>query len=190
MADIKKTVTRSQAEEAIRTILNWIGEDVHREGLKDTPRRVIDSYDEFFGGYKENPEEVLKVTFEEISGYREMIILRDIKFQSTCEHHMAPIIGYVNIAYVPNERVVGISKLARVVEIFAKRLQLQERLTEDIAKSIYNALGAKGVAVTVDAEHHCITTRGINNSTSRMRTYSFHGCMNLSDKATQAFLSL
>ena len=188
--DIKKAVTREQAEEAIRTILKWIGEDANREGLMETPRRVIDSYAEFFKGYSLNPEKILGVTFDEISDYKEVIILRNIEFQSTCEHHMAPIIGYVNIAYIPDGKVVGISKLARIVEVFAKRLQLQERLTEDIAKSIYNILGAKGVAVTVDAEHHCMTARGVRNATSRMRTHSFYGSMNLSDKATRAFLKL
>lgn len=187
---IKNNITRAEAEEAVRTLLRWIGEDAEREGLRDTPRRVIDGYAEYFKGYNQDPKKVLNITFEDISNYQEMIVLRDIKFRSTCEHHMAPIIGHVNIAYVPNGKVIGISKLARVVEIFARRLQIQERLTAEIGMNIYNSLNAKGVAVTVDAEHHCMTTRGVCNDTSRMRTYSFYGCMNIEDKATRSFLKL
>jgi GTP cyclohydrolase I len=164
---------REAAEEAIRTLLRWAGDDPEREGLKDTPARVVRSYEEFFQGYAMDPDDILKRTFEEIDGYDEMVLLRDIRFESHCEHHMAPIIGRAHIAYLPHHRVVGISKLARVVEVYAKRLQIQEKMTVQIANSINQVLQPKGVAVVIEAAHQCMTTRGVHKPgvtmvTSRM----------------------
>lgn len=170
-----KKVTKNEAIEAIKTILKWIGEDPSREGLIETPARVVESYEEYFSGYKQDPKEILNVSFSEIANYQDVIILKDIRFESFCEHHMAPIIGFVHIAYLPDKKVVGISKLARLVEVFSKRLQIQERMTAQIAQAIFNELKAKGVAVIVEAEHHCMTTRGVYNASSKMRTQSFLG---------------
>jgi GTP cyclohydrolase I len=150
-----------EAEQAVRTLLAFIGEDPDREGLLDTPSRVVRSYKEFYAGYAEDPEEELRRTFEETEGYDEMVMLRGIGFESHCEHHMVPIIGTASIAYLPNKRVVGISKLARVLEIFAKRLQTQETMTVQITETIEKVLKPRGVAVVIDAEHQCMTTRGI-----------------------------
>ena len=165
--------TREEAEDAIRTILRWVGEDVSRDGLIETPKRVVKAYDEYFAGYAMDPTEILSKTFEEIEGYDEMISLRGIRFESHCEHHMAPIIGRCHIAYLPRQRVVGISKLARMVEVYAKRLQIQERLTAQIADTINEMLEPRGVGVVVEATHHCMTTRGVHKTgvvmvTSRM----------------------
>lgn len=172
---MNKKVTKNDALEAIKTILKWIGEDPTREGLMETPLRVVESYEEYFSGYKQDLKEILNVSFSEIADYKEVIILKDIRFESFCEHHMAPIIGVVHIAYLPNKKVVGISKLARLVEVFSKRLQIQERMTAQIAHAIFNELEAKGVGVVVEAEHHCMTTRGVYNTSSKMRTQSFLG---------------
>ena len=165
--------TREQAEEAVRTLLRWAGDDPAREGLVGTPDRVVRSYEEFFSGYDDDPVAYLERTFEEVEGYDEMIVLRDIRFESHCEHHLAPIIGRAHIAYLPNKRVVGISKLARVLDTYAKRLQIQEKMTAQIANTIDQVLQPKGVAVVIDASHQCMTTRGVHKPgvsmvTSRM----------------------
>ncbi len=154
--------TREQAEVAIRTLLRWAGDDPDREGLRDTPSRVARAYREFFVGYDTDPAAVLERTFEETEGYDEIVLLRDIRLESTCEHHMAPIIGRVHVAYLPHRRVVGISKLARVVDAYAKRLQIQEKLTAQIANTIQDVLEPRGVAVMIDAAHQCMTTRGVH----------------------------
>lgn len=172
-ASAPAAVTREQAEEAVRTLLRWAGDDPEREGLIETPRRVVDSYREFFSGYDADPEETLRRTFEETDGYDEMILLRGIRFESHCEHHMAPIIGQAHVAYLPHLRVVGISKLARLVEIYARRLQIQEKMTAQIANNIEDILEPKGVAVVIEAAHQCMTTRGVHKPgvvmvTSRM----------------------
>ena len=153
--------SRSEAENAVRILLSWAGENPDRQGLLDTPARVVRSYEEFYAGYTEDPEELLARTFDETGGYDEMVLMRDIRFESHCEHHMAPIIGVAHVAYIPKNKVVGISKLARVVEIFAKRLQIQERFTVQIAKAIENSLDPIGVGVVIEAEHECMTTRGV-----------------------------
>ena len=154
-------VTDKEAEQAFKTILTWLGEDPNREGLLETPRRVMKAYKEYFGGYKVDPNKILDKTFGDVDGYDDMVIQKNISVQSHCEHHMAPIIGVAHVAYIPKERVVGLSKLARVVEIFSKRLQTQERLNMQIANTLMEALDAKGVAVSIDATHQCMTMRGI-----------------------------
>jgi len=164
---------RAAAEAAVRTLLEWAGENPEREGLRDTPKRVVRAYEEWFQGYGEDPVELLKRTFEEAEGYDEMVVLRDVRFESFCEHHLAAILGTVDVAYLPNSRVVGISKLARVIDVFAKRMQIQERLTAQIANSIEEVLQPRGVAVIVRAQHQCMTTRGVHKAgvtmvTSRM----------------------
>ena len=168
-------VSDKEAEEAFIKILTWMGEDPNREGLVETPKRVIKAYKEFFSGYKEDADKVLEKTFGDVEGYDDMVIQKNISVQSHCEHHMVPIIGTAHVAYIPNERVVGLSKLARVVDVFSKRLQTQERLTLQIAKSIMNALDAKGVAVTIDAAHQCMTTRGIKKERASTVTNYFLG---------------
>ena len=172
--EIKK-VSDKEAEEAIIKILNWIGEDPNREGLIETPKRVVNAYKEFFSGYKEDPNKILEKTFGDVEGYDDMVIQKNISIQSHCEHHMAPIIGVVHIAYIPNKKVVGLSKLARTVEIFSKRLQTQERLTMEVAKTLMSALDAKGVAVTIDAAHQCMTMRGIKKEKATTVTNYFLG---------------
>ena len=154
-------VSDKEAEEAFKTILAWMGEDPNREGLLETPKRVVKAYKEYFAGYKEDPNKILDKTFGDVDGYDDMVIQKNISVQSHCEHHMAPIIGKAHVAYIPKERVVGLSKLARVVEVFSKRLQTQERLTMQIAKTLMESLDAKGVAVTIDSTHQCMTMRGI-----------------------------
>ena len=170
-----KQVSDKEAEEALIKILTWIGEDPNREGLLETPKRVINAYKEFFRGYKEDANKVLEKTFGDVEGYNDMVIQKNISVQSHCEHHMVPILGMAHVAYIPKERVVGLSKLARVVDVFAKRLQTQERLTLQIAKSIMTALDAKGVAVTIDAAHQCMTTRGIKKERASTVTNYFLG---------------
>ena len=165
--------SRAEAEEAVRTMLRWAGDDPDREGLVGTPDRVVRAYEEFFSGYDQDPTEILHRTFEETDGYDEMVLLRDIRLESHCEHHVVPIIGKAHVAYLPNRRVVGISKLARVVEIYSRRLQIQEKLTAQIANTINDVLQPKGVAVVIEAAHQCMTTRGIHKPgvtmvTSRM----------------------
>ncbi|MDA9083541.1 GTP cyclohydrolase I FolE, partial [Candidatus Pelagibacter sp.] len=156
-----KKVSDKEAEEAFKTILTWMGEDPSREGLLETPKRVVKAYKEYFNGYSEDPNKILDKTFGDVEGYDDMVVQKNVSVQSHCEHHMAPIIGIAHVAYIPNERVVGLSKLARVVEVFSKRLQTQERLTMQIAKTIMESLDAKGVAVTIDSTHQCMTMRGI-----------------------------
>jgi GTP cyclohydrolase I len=159
--EISKKVTDKEAEEAIVKILDWMGEDSSREGLLETPKRVIKAFKEYFKGYSEDPKKILEKTFGDVEGYDDMVIQKNISVQSHCEHHMAPIIGVAHVAYIPKERVVGLSKLARVVEVFSKRLQTQERLTMQIANTLMEALDAKGVAVSIDSAHQCMTMRGI-----------------------------
>ena len=171
----KDKVSDEKAEEAVRTIIQWIGEDPTREGLQSTPKRVIKAFKEYFGGYTQDPNKFLAKTFTEVEGYDDMVIEKNISIQSHCEHHMAPIIGVVHIAYIPNKKVVGLSKLARTVEVFSKRLQTQERLTMQIAKTLMTALDAKGVAVTIDAAHQCMTMRGIKKERATTVTNYYLG---------------
>ena len=171
----KAVVTDKQAEEAIKTILTWIGEDPTREGLLETPKRVVKAFKEYFQGYHQDANEDLLKTFGDVEGYDDMVIEKDIRLESHCEHHMAPIIGVAHVAYIPNKKVVGLSKLARTVDIFSKRLQTQERLTMQIAKTLMNALDAKGVAVTIDAAHQCMTVRGIKKEKATTITNYFLG---------------
>src|SRR5262245_23165928 len=182
--------TRAEAEEAVRTLIRWAGDNPERDGLLDTPARVAKSYGEFFRGYEQDPEEILKKTFEEIEGYDEMIVLRGIRFESHCEHHMAPIIGRAWVGYVPNGRVVGISKLARVVDAYAKRLQIQEKMTAQIANTIDQVLQRQGVAVVIKAEHHCMTTRGVHKPGTDMVTSRMLGCFRDNAPTRQEFLSM
>ena len=168
-------VTDKQAEEAFRTILNWIGENPDREGLVDTPKRVVKAFKEYFKGYSQDPSQELKKTFGEVDGYDDMVVEKNISLQSHCEHHMAPMLGGVHIAYLPKDKVVGLSKLARTVEIFSKRLQTQERLTMQIAKTLMSTLDARGVAVTIDAAHQCMTMRGVKKERSTTVTNYFLG---------------
>ena len=168
-------ISDQKAEEAIRTIIQWIGEDPEREGLKSTPKRVIRAFKEYFQGYKEDPANYLKKTFTEVEGYDDMVIEKNISIRSHCEHHMAPIIGVAHVAYIPSKKVVGLSKLARVVEAFSKRLQTQERLTMQIAKTIMHVLQPRGVAVTIDAAHQCMTSRGIKKEKTTTITNYFLG---------------
>jgi len=170
-----KKISDKEAEEAFKTILAWMGEDPSREGLLETPKRVVKAFKEYFKGYKEDPIQVLDKTFGDVDGYDDMVIQKNISVQSHCEHHMAPIIGKAHVAYIPNERVVGLSKLARVVEVFSKRLQTQERLTMQIANTLMGALDAKGVAVTIDSTHQCMTMRGIKKEQATTVTNYYLG---------------
>jgi len=181
--------TKEEAEEAIRTLIRWAGDNPEREGLLGTPDRVARSYLEFFAGYSENPDEYLERTFEEVNGYDEMIILKDIRMESYCEHHMVPIIGVAHVAYMPDSRVVGISKLARVVDAYAKRLQIQEKLTQQIADTIDRALKPKGVAVIIESAHQCMTTRGVHKDGVTMITSSMLGCFRKSDITRKELLA-
>jgi GTP cyclohydrolase IA len=171
----KRAVTDKQAEEAFKTILTWIGEDPTREGLLETPKRVVKAFKEYFKGYQQDANADLLKTFGDVEGYDDMVVEKNISLESHCEHHMAPIIGVAHIAYIPNKKVVGLSKLARTVDIFSKRLQTQERLTMQIAKTLMNALDAKGVAVTIDAAHQCMTMRGIKKEKATTITNYFLG---------------
>ena len=170
-----KKISDKDAEEAFKTILSWMGEDPNREGLLETPKRVVKAFKEYFKGYKEDPIQVLDKTFGDVDGYDDMVIQKNISVQSHCEHHMAPIIGKAHVAYIPNERVVGLSKLARVVEVFSKRLQTQERLTMQIANTLMQSLDAKGVAVTIDSTHQCMTMRGIKKEQATTVTNYYLG---------------
>ena len=170
-----KKISDKEAEEAFKTILAWMGEDPSREGLLETPKRVVKAFKEYFKGYKEDPIQVLDKTFGDVDGYDDMVIQKNISVQSHCEHHMAPIIGKAHVAYIPNERVVGLSKLARVVEVFSKRLQTQERLTMQIANTLMESLDAKGVAVTIDSTHQCMTMRGIKKEQASTVTNYYLG---------------
>ncbi len=182
--------TRKQAEDAITVLLRWAGEDPTREGLVDTPRRVAKAYEDWFSGYNSDPVSFLQRTFEEVDGYDEMIVLRDITFESHCEHHMAPIIGRAHVGYLPNNKVVGISKLARVVDSFARRFQVQEKMTAQIAQCIENVLKPKGVGVVIDAVHQCMTTRGIHKSAVSMVTSQMLGTFRKDARTRAEFLRM
>jgi GTP cyclohydrolase I len=182
--------SRTEAEEAVRTLLRWAGDDPARDGLRETPARVARSYEEFYKGYEQDPEAILMKTFEEIEGYDEMIVLRKIRFESHCEHHLAPIIGHAWVGYIPNGRVVGISKLARVVDAYAKRLQIQEKMTAQIANTIEKVLEPQGVAVVIKAEHHCMTTRGVHKPGTDMVTSRMLGAFRDNALTRQEFLTM
>ena len=182
--------SRDAAERAVRTLIRWAGDDPDREGLVGTPDRVARSYEEFFAGYNEDPREILQRTFEEIEGYDEMVILRDIRIESHCEHHMVPIIGRAHVAYLPDKRVVGISKLARVVEIYARRLQIQEKMTAQIANTIEEVLRPRGVAVVIEAAHQCMTTRGVHKAGVTMVTSRMLGAFRDGGETRREFLSM
>jgi GTP cyclohydrolase IA len=193
MSDPKKspanpTVTRTQAEDAVRTLLAWAGEDPTREGLLDTPKRVVEAYGDWYSGYNEDPREFLARTFKEVAGYDEMIVLRDIEFESHCEHHMAPIIGKAHVGYLPDGKVVGISKLARVVETYARRFQVQEKMTAQIAACIQDVLQPLGVGVVVEGVHECMTTRGIHKRGVSMTTSKMLGSFREDARTRAEFL--
>ncbi|MGB6351115.1 MAG: GTP cyclohydrolase I FolE [Pseudolabrys sp.] len=181
---------RADVEAAFRTIIRWAGDDPERDGLTETPARVSRAFEEFFVGYAQDPTEILQKTFEEIEGYDEMIVLRGIRFESHCEHHMAPIVGQAWVAYVPSGRVVGISKLARLVEVYAKRLQIQEKMTAQIANTINDVLKPQGVGVIIKASHHCMTTRGVHKPGSDLVTSRMLGCFRDNPLTRQEFLSM
>lgn len=182
--------SRDEAEEAVRVLLRWAGDDPDREGLIDTPKRVVKAYEEFFKGYDEDPREVLSRTFKEVEGYDEMVVLRDINFDSHCEHHMVPFTGKVHVAYIPKCKVVGISKLARLVDIYTKRLQIQEKLTSQIAGALNDILQPKGVAVVVEATHMCMTMRGVRKHGTVMQTSKLLGLFRSDPRTRQEFFSL
>lgn len=182
--------TREAAEEAVRTLIRWAGDDPEREGLLETPARVVRAYEEMFSGYQQDPELLLQRTFSEVEGYDEIVLLKDIRFESFCEHHMLPIVGRAHVAYLPSHRVVGISKLARVVEAFAKRLQIQEAMTAQIANTINEVLRPQGVAVVIEAEHGCMTTRGVHKSDVTMVTSRMLGAFRDNPSTRRELLSL
>ena len=182
--------SREEAEDAIRTLLRWAGDDPTREGLRETPERVARAFEDWFSGYAEDPEDYLKRTFEEVEGYDEMIVLKDIRFESHCEHHLAPIIGKAHIGYLPNNKVVGISKLARVVETFSRRLQVQEKMNAQIANCIQSVLEPKGVAVVIEATHQCMTTRGVHKPGVSMVTSTMLGDFRKNPMTRREFLSV
>ena len=182
--------SREEAMDAVRTMIAWAGDDPSREGLLETPKRVIKAYEEFFAGYDMDPDEILNKTFEEVAGYDEMIIIKDIRLESHCEHHMVPILGKAHLAYIPNNRVVGISKLARVVDVYGKRLQTQETMTAQIAESINRVLQPKGVAVVVDAGHQCMTTRGIHKTNATTITSQMLGVFRSDYRTRSEFMNL
>lgn len=182
--------SREEAEEAIRTLLLWAGDDPAREGLADTPARVARAYEEWFSGYRDDPHDYLSRTFEEVAGYDEMVVLKDIRFESHCEHHLAPIIGRVHIGYLPDNKVVGISKLARVVETYARRLQVQEKMNAQIANCIQMVLEPKGVAVVIEATHQCMTTRGVHKPGVTMVTSTMLGDFRKNPLTRREFLSM
>lgn len=182
--------SKAQAEEAVRTLIRWAGDDPHREGLRDTPCRVTRAYDEFFSGYGQDPSEVLSRTFEESGGYEGMVMLRDIRIESCCEHHMLPIVGRAHIGYLPDQRVIGISKLARVAGIYSRRLQIQEKLTTQIAQALEEALRPQGVAVVIEAVHHCMSLRGVHKPGMSMVTSHMLGVFREQLELRREFLSL
>ena len=185
-----KRPSQKEAEEAVRTLLRYIGDDPDREGLKDTPRRVVKPYAEIYGGYEQDPEDVLGRTFEEVAGYDDIVVVKDIPFFSHCEHHMVPIIGKAHVAYLPNGRVLGLSKIARVVEIFGRRLQTQETMTAQIAKSIDETLNPRGVAVMIEAEHMCMAMRGIQKQGSTTLTTTFTGAFKTEPSEQVRFMTM
>jgi GTP cyclohydrolase I len=182
--------SREAAEAAVRTLIQWAGEDPDREGMVGTPERVVRAYEEWFAGYNEDPVDILARTFEETDGYDEMVVLRDVRFESHCEHHIAPIIGTVHVAYLPAKRVVGISKLARVIDVYAKRMQIQEKMTAQIANTIEEVLQPKGVAVVVQAQHQCMTTRGIHKTGVSMVTSRMLGAFRDNEATRREFLAI
>ena len=181
--------SRGEAEDAVKTLIRWAGDDPKREGLRGTPARVVRAYEEWFAGYFDNPREYLQRTFEEVAGYDEIVLLRDIRFESHCEHHIAPIIGRVHIGYLPRKRVVGISKLARLVDVYAKRMQVQEKMTAEIASCLDTVLKPFGVAVIVEAAHECMTTRGVHKSTVSMVTSRMLGVFRKNSQTRHEFLA-
>ena len=182
--------TRKEAEKAVRTLLRWTGDDPDREGLLETPHRVVKAFEDWFSGYGQDPEAYLKRTFEEIEGYDDMVILKDIRFESHCEHHLAPIIGHAHVGYLPTKRVVGISKLARVVEAYARRLQVQEKMNAQIANTIQKVLQPKGVAVVIEAAHQCMTTRGVHKTSVTMVTSTMLGDFRRNSDTRREFLNI
>ena len=188
MAHSRTRPSRSDAEAAVRTLIEWAGDDPDREGLLDTPGRVVRAYEELFSGYESDPREYLERTFEEVAGYDELVVLRDIRVVSFCEHHMLPFLGKAHVGYLPSDRVVGISKLARVVHGFARRLQIQEKLTSEIAGAIHDILQPKGVGVVIVSEHSCMTMRGVNTPGSRLTTSSLTGVIRDDPRTRQEFL--
>ena len=189
MAGKRNRVTKSQAEDAVRTLLRWSGEDPAREGLLETPKRVVEAYKDWYSGYAIDPSEYLRRTFEEMAGYDEMVVLRDIEFESHCEHHMAPIIGRAHVGYLPTTKVVGISKLARVVDVFARRFQVQEKMTAEIARCINDVLRPRGVGVVIEAVHECMTTRGIHKRGVSMITSKMLGTFRSDARTRSEFLT-
>jgi len=184
-----KRPTRAEVEQAVSTLIRWTGDDPEREGLAETPARVVRAYEEWFAGYAEDPEQILRRTFEEVAGYDEMVLMRDVRFVSHCEHHMAPIVGRVHIGYLPRHRVVGISKLARLVQVYARRLQIQERITAEIANTIDRVLRPQGVAVVVEGTHGCMTSRGVSQSEATLVTSRMLGVFRDRPETRQEFLS-
>ena len=187
--DLMSKPTRDQAEKAVKTLIEWAGDNPEREGLVETPKRVVKAYEQFFEGYDQDPEEILTKTFEEVEGYDEMVIVKDIRLESHCEHHIVPILGKAHIGYIPNNRVVGISKLARIVDVFGKRLQTQETMTSQIANVIQKVLDPKGVAVVIDASHQCMTTRGVHKPESSTVTSAMKGVFKENAVTRNEFLS-
>ena len=182
--------TRKEAEDAVRTLISWAGDDPKREGLIETPKRVVKSYEEFYAGYDKDPAEILSKVFEEIEGYDEIVLVKDILLESHCEHHMVPILGKAHVAYLPDKRVVGLSKLARVVDLYAKRLQTQETMTAQIADTINDVLKPKGVAVVIDAEHQCMSSRGVSKKGTSTVTSRMLGAFRDSQKSRMEFMNL
>ena len=182
--------SRADAEAAVRTLIRWAGDNPDREGLLETPKRVVRAYEEFFSGYGQDPQKILSRTFDEVEGYDEIILLRDIRVESHCEHHLVPIIGKVHLAYLPSTKVVGISKLARLVDVFAKRLQIQEKLTVQIAQTLQNALQPRGVAVVIESDHACMTTRGVHKTGVKMVTSQMLGLFKTDLEKRKEFYTL
>jgi len=187
---ISEKSLEKEAMEAVKTLILWAGDDPEREGLLDTPKRVVKAYKQFFAGYKEDPEEILSRTFEEVDGYDDAVIDRDIRLETHCEHHMVPIIGVAHVGYIPSNRVVGISKLARLVDLYSKRLQTQETMTAQIANTIDKVLKPKGVAVVIDSNHNCMSTRGVHKANSSTITSRMLGIFRTDEKAREEFISL
>ena len=187
---IRNKPSRKQAEEAVKILIKWAGDNPEREGLLETPKRVVNSYKEFFSGYDSKPEQILSKTFDEVEGYDEMVIVRNITIESHCEHHMIPFIGIAHIGYIPNKRIVGISKLARIADVFAKRLQTQEIMTAQIADTINEVLKPKGVAVVIDAQHQCMTTRGTHKTESSTITSRMVGLFRTNSNTRSEFMNL
>ncbi len=185
----RNSLTEEEVQEAVRTLITWAGDDPTREGLLDTPKRVLKAFNEFFSGYKEDPDKILSKTFEEVAGYDEMVVIKNIRLESHCEHHMVPILGTAHVAYIPEKRVVGISKLARIVDCYAKRLQTQETLTAQIAACIQRVLLPRGVAVVIDASHQCMTTRGVHKTSANTITSRMLGIFRTDARTRMEFLN-